>query len=137
MTETLDEIKIYNELKKKSSEVTAKDVDKILKSEDNVKKRTEKLNKNVFGKLINQLSLAYEMVKDYKAKRYVEIPWRTIALLIGAILYVVNPFDIVPDILPVIGFTDDAVAVAAIFRSVQGDLLRYCEWKGYDPGKYF
>lgn len=134
---TLDETKIYEELKKKSSTVNDKDVSKLINNEESVKKRSDKLNKNVFGKLLNQLSLSYEMIKDYKTKRYVDIPWRTIALIVGAVLYFVNPFDIIPDILPVIGFTDDAVAFAAVFRSVQGDLLRYCEWKGYDPDKYF
>ncbi|MBS1514817.1 MAG: DUF1232 domain-containing protein [Bacteroidetes bacterium] len=137
MNDTLDEIKIYDELKKKSSEVNDEDFKNVINSEVSVKKRADKLNKNVFSKLLNQLSLSYEMIKDYKSKRYTDIPWRTIALIIGAILYFVNPFDIVPDLLPVIGFTDDAVAFAAIFRSAQGDLLRYCEWKGYDPEKYF
>ncbi|MBP9095877.1 MAG: DUF1232 domain-containing protein [Ignavibacteria bacterium] len=137
LNSTLDENKIYEELRKKSKDVSEKDVTKVLRSEDDVKKRSEKLNKNVFGKLLSQLSLAYEMIKDFKSKRYVDVPWRTITLIIGAVLYFINPFDIVPDILPVIGFTDDAVAFAAIFRSVQGDLLRYCEWKGYDPEKYF
>jgi len=137
LNSTLDENKIYEELRKKSKDVSEKDVTKVLRSEDDVKKRSEKLNKNVFGKLLSQLSLAYEMIKDFKSKRYVDVLWRTITLIIGAVLYFINPFDIVPDILPVIGFTDDAVAFAAIFRSVQGDLLRYCEWKGYDPEKYF
>lgn len=137
MDTTLDENKIYDELKKKSFEVSDKDVTRVLKSEEGVKKRSEKLNKNVFGKLLNQLHLAYEMIKDFKSRRYTDVPWRTITLVIGAVLYFINPFDIVPDILPVIGFTDDAVAFAAIFRSVQGDLLNYCEWKGLDPDKYF
>jgi len=137
MDNTLDENKIYDELRRKTEKVTAKDVDVVLNSEESIKKRSDKLNKNIFGKLFNQISLAYEMLKDYKTKRYTEVPWRTIALIIGAVLYFVNPFDIVPDILPVIGFTDDAVAFAAIFRSVQGDLLRYCEWKGYNAEKYF
>lgn len=137
MNDTLDEIKIYDELKKKSSEVNDEDFKNVINSEASVKKRADKLNKNVFSKLLNQLSLSYEMIKDYKSKRYTDIPWRTIALIIGAVLYFINPFDVIPDILPVIGFTDDAVAFAAIFRSAQGDLLRYCEWKGYDPEKYF
>lgn len=137
MDTTPDENKIYDELKKKSSHVNTGDVDKILRTEANVKKRTDKINKNVFGKLLNQLALAYEMIKDYKTKRYIDVPWRTIALVVGAVLYFINPFDLIPDILPVIGLTDDAVAFAAVFRSVQGDLVRYCEWKGYDPEKYF
>ena len=49
---TLDEVKIFDELKKKSSQVSDRDVTKIIKNEVNVKKRSEKLNKNIFGKLL-------------------------------------------------------------------------------------
>jgi len=133
----LDEPKIFEELRKKSKKIDEKDVTRVLSSEVKTKEKAKSLNLNVFSKLFNQLSLAYEMIKDFKAKRYVDLPWRTITLITVAIIYFINPIDIIPDILPVIGFTDDAIAFASIFRSVQGDLMRYCEWKGYNPEKYF
>jgi uncharacterized membrane protein YkvA (DUF1232 family) len=40
--------------------------------------------------------------------------------LIGAIAYFVNPFDVIPDFLPIIGFCDDAALLAAAIASVAG-----------------
>jgi len=109
----------------------------VLSAEVKTKQKAKNINPNIFSKLFNQLTLAYEMIKDFKAKRYTDLPWRTITLITVAILYFINPLDVIPDILPVIGFGDDAIAFASIFRSVQGDLMKYCEWKGYSPEKYF
>ena len=77
------------------------------------------------------------MLKDYKAKRYTEVPWRSIGLLSVGILYFLNPMDLMPDIIPILGLTDDAVALAAIFKSLQSDLKLYCEWRGLDVEEYF
>ena len=40
------------------------------------------------------------------------------AALIGALAYFVLPADVIPDILPVIGYTDDAAMLAAAIRLV-------------------
>jgi uncharacterized membrane protein YkvA (DUF1232 family) len=40
--------------------------------------------------------------------------------LIGAIAYFVMPFDVIPDVLPIIGFSDDAALLAAAIASVAG-----------------
>jgi uncharacterized membrane protein YkvA (DUF1232 family) len=40
--------------------------------------------------------------------------------LIGAIAYFVMPFDVIPDFLPIIGFSDDAALLAAAIASVAG-----------------
>lgn len=41
-------------------------------------------------------------------------------VLLGAIAYFVMPFDAIPDILPLIGFTDDAAVIAAAIARVAG-----------------
>ena len=38
--------------------------------------------------------------------------------LLGAIAYFVLPFDFVPDMLPLLGFTDDAAVLATALRMV-------------------
>ncbi len=88
-------------------------------------------------KLFNQIKLALEMVKDFKSRTYTGVPWRTMALIIVALLYFLNPLDLIPDLLPVIGLTDDAIAFASIFKSLQTDLRNYCLWKGYNTELYF
>jgi len=45
-------------------------------------------------------------------------PRRVQAVLIGALAYFILPFDFIPDMLPVIGFTDDAAVLATAIRMV-------------------
>jgi uncharacterized membrane protein YkvA (DUF1232 family) len=40
------------------------------------------------------------------------------AALLGAIAYFILPFDFIPDMLPVLGFTDDAAVLATAIRLV-------------------
>jgi len=45
-------------------------------------------------------------------------PTQVKATLVAAIAYFVLPFDVVPDMLPIIGFTDDAAVLAAAIKLV-------------------
>ena len=55
-------------------------------------------------------------------------------LLVG---YVLSPLDLVPDVLPVVGYADDAVLVAWVLRSVvrrAGDAALVRHWPGSAAG---
>lgn len=43
-------------------------------------------------------------------------------VLVGAIAYFVMPFDVIPDMLPILGFTDDAALLTAAIASVAGSI---------------
>lgn len=129
--------KIISGIEDKAGHITDAEVDKVLSSEKVIDSKEYKVKKEKLFKLFDQVKLALQMMKDFKAKRYTQVPWRTVGLLTAAMLYFINPFDIIPDILPVFGYTDDAVAFAAIFKSIQTDLKNYCHWRGFDPAKYF
>ena len=45
-------------------------------------------------------------------------PLQVRATLIGALAYFVLPLDAIPDVLPVLGFTDDAAVLAAAIKLV-------------------
>ncbi len=47
-----------------------------------------------------------------------ETPLRVKGMLLGAIAYFVLPTDAIPDVMPVIGFTDDAAVLAAALKLV-------------------
>ena len=136
-TANVTEAQIIEEINKQAAGFDKSKVDEVISHEEEIDDKSEKLNPDRFKKLTNQVKLAIEMIKDFKAKRYREIPWRSIMLLSAVLLYFLNPFDFIPDILPVLGYTDDALAVAGVFKSMQSDLKRYCEWKGYDLKNYF
>lgn len=42
------------------------------------------------------------------------------ATLFGALAYFILPFDLAPDLMPIIGFTDDAAVLAVALRTVAG-----------------
>ena len=44
------------------------------------------------------------------------------ATLVGAIAYFVLPVDAIPDVLPILGFTDDAAVLAAAIRMVAANI---------------
>ena len=58
------------------------------------------------------LLAAYYCAFDRETPRHVQVA------LLGAIAYFVLPFDFVPDMLPVLGFTDDAAILATAIRMV-------------------
>jgi uncharacterized membrane protein YkvA (DUF1232 family) len=85
----------------------------------------------------NQTKLMFELVDDFRAGTYRKIPWRSLATVAGAILYVGSPADVLPDVLVGLGFVDDIAVVAFAAKMVRKDLEAYCEFKGYSRSEYF
>jgi uncharacterized membrane protein YkvA (DUF1232 family) len=48
----------------------------------------------------------------------------------------INPFDVVPAFIPVIGYLDDAVVIGACMRPIRPDLRGYAEGKGLNLADY-
>lgn len=65
-----------------------------------------------------KLPFAEEILSAYYCAFDRETPRHVQAALLGAIAYFVLPFDFVPDMLPVLGFTDDAAVLATVIRMV-------------------
>jgi uncharacterized membrane protein YkvA (DUF1232 family) len=62
------------------------------------------------------LLTAYYCAFDRDTPRHVQ------AALIGALAYFVLPFDVIPDMLPVLGFTDDAAVLATALKLVSSHI---------------
>lgn len=75
------------------------------------------------------IKLMFAMIRDYWNGSYRDVPWKSIAAIAGALIYVLNPLDVIPDLLIGIGFLDDAGVVALCLKLVESDLHRYAAWK--------
>ena len=90
-----------------------------------------------FTKLVKQLQLLFELMQDWWGGRYKGVPWLSITMAAAAVLYFVNPLDIIPDVIPIVGYLDDAVVVGLAIAALKEDLKKYCAAKGYRLADYF
>jgi uncharacterized membrane protein YkvA (DUF1232 family) len=65
-----------------------------------------------------RLPFAEDLVAAYYCAFDRRTPRRVRVILLGALAYFVLPFDFIPDMLPIIGFTDDAAVLATAIRVV-------------------
>ena len=128
---------IVEEIQMRSENIGNDQINEIYNEEKRINRKSSKVDSNRFGKFIKQMKLAMSLIKDFRNKSYTDIPWRSIAFITAAVLYFMNPFDVVPDMLPVFGFGDDAMLFAALFKSLQTDLEKYGEWKGINTKDIF
>jgi uncharacterized membrane protein YkvA (DUF1232 family) len=50
-------------------------------------------------------------------------------LIVSALIYLVMPLDLIPDFVPLLGFTDDATVILFVLKQINSDLALYKEWK--------
>ena len=61
-----------------------------------------------FKQVVAQLPFAEDLLAAYYCAFDKQTPRHVQAALLGAVAYFILPFDFVPDMLPLLGFTDDA-----------------------------
>ena len=88
--------------------------DRLAQDRDSVRRRFWTKFKQVVASLpfAEDLLAAYYCAFDRQTPRHVQ------AALLGALAYFVLPFDFMPDMLPILGFTDDAAVLATAIRMV-------------------
>ena len=69
-------------------------------------------------KVIAKIPFAEDLLAAYYCAFDKQTPRHVQAALLGAIAYFILPFDFIPDMLPVLGFTDDAAILATAMRLV-------------------
>ena len=109
--------------------------EEYLKDEEKTKTILEeaetKANKNKFAlDLVWQdLQALIRLVRAWKIGNYDQVPWKTIVFAIAGMIYFVNPFDVVPDFLPVAGYLDDATVIGFVIKSIKDDIDRFLSWE--------
>ena len=94
------------------------DPDRLARDEETVRRGFWKKARRVAARL----PFAEELLAAYYCAFDRETPMQVKAALVGALAYFVLPFDFVPDVLPVLGFADDAAVLATALRMVAGHM---------------
>ena len=70
-----------------------------------------------------------DMLTDVINGVYKEIPYSSLLMIVMAILYMVCPFDLLPDSIFFAGLFDDAAVLKMVLSTVKKDLESYNNWK--------
>jgi uncharacterized membrane protein YkvA (DUF1232 family) len=76
-----------------------------------------------------KINTLVRLVRSYTSGQYRAIPWKTMATILGAFVYFLNPFDLIPDVAPVIGLTDDFSILVWVYSSVQTEIDKFLTWE--------
>ncbi|MCC8171339.1 MAG: DUF1232 domain-containing protein [Parabacteroides sp.] len=90
---------VASSMERLKAQASEKDVSRI-------NRRLGSMNRGSLKKVWGEVILLWGAARDKNA------PWYTKAVAIAALLYVIIPFDVLPDFIPYLGLADDVVAVA-------------------------
>lgn len=114
-------------IKQGSPKMTEKDIVKVVDKSQEIQKKFS--SRGPLQRFIEDGRLLLSAVQDYWTGAYRKWPWGTMAAVVFTLIYVFDPLDLIPDVLPIIGEVDDAAVVAACLYLVERDLLVYKQWK--------
>jgi uncharacterized membrane protein YkvA (DUF1232 family) len=103
--------------------------EKVLETLDNAFKKSIDLeNQNgEISSLTEKVKLFILMIRSYIKGEYREVPFKSILLIFAGLIYFINPFDLIGDFIPGIGYIDDIGLILWILKSVEDDVIRFKE----------
>lgn len=90
-------------------------------------------NQKPLARVRDDLHTLIRLARAWAKKEYRSIPWRSLIYAVAAIVYFVNPVDLIPDVLVGIGFIDDAAVIGAVVRALHNDLRDFEAWEALPP----
>jgi curved DNA-binding protein CbpA len=79
-------------------------------------------------KIIKNVRELYAMFSDSVKGKYKLHP-SNLAMIGGGLLYFILPADLIPDLIPFVGYLDDLAILTTIINSLPGEILQYRRWK--------
>ena len=77
---------------------------------ENVRENMDKMNRGPLAKIWDKIIILWDAFNSPDTPLYVK------ALIIGGLIYMVSPIDLIPDVIPFFGLTDDAGVLAVIYN---------------------
>lgn len=96
----------------------------------NAKDKLDQENiKLALGGRFKNLKLFLRMMKAYALGEYKDISKKHIVLCVLAVIYFLNPADLVPDIIAGLGFIDDLAVINWVYLKLQDETIKFKDWE--------
>lgn len=107
--------------------MTENDVARVLENADAIGQKF--LQGGRLQRVLAEGKLLLSLIRDYWTREYRAAPFWVIGAAAFALLYVLAPLDLMPDVLPIIGQLDDVAVVSVCVALVRQELLKYEAWR--------
>ena len=119
------EEKLNNKFNSFKNGFTQEDAEKVM---ENMGKIEQIMQNKTLRKFLDDVKLYFQMLGDVFTGKYKKVPTGTVAAIVGTLLYVLSPVDLLPDFLPG-GFVDDAGIIGLCLIFTKYDVEQYKKFK--------
>ena len=119
------EEKLNNKFNSFKNGFTQEDAEKVM---ENMGKIEQIMQNKTLQKFLDDVKLYFQMLGDVFTGKYKKVPAGTVAAIVGTLLYVLSPVDLLPDFLPG-GFVDDAGIIGLCLTFTKYDVEQSKKFK--------
>jgi len=69
------------------------------------------------------------LAKAYALGDYRQVPWRAMLIALAAVIYFINPLDLIPDLVPIAGLTDDFAVLLWVYNAIRSEIDKFLAWE--------
>ncbi len=77
----------------------------------------------------DQLFAMLRMISAWMRREYTEVSPQAIIAVIAAVIYFVNPLDLISDAIPFIGLIDDIAVLSYVISTFNKEIERFMDWE--------
>ena len=121
----MNQEKLNNKFNSFKNGFTQEDAGKVM---DNMGKIEQLMQNETLRKFVDDVKLYFQMLGDIFTGKYKKVPTGTVAAIVGTLLYVLSPVDLLPDFFPG-GFVDDAGIIGLCLTFTKYDVEQYKKFK--------
>src|SRR5437868_8173551 len=107
----------------------AKDPERLRQLFKEAVKKAATIRKDPFKDLWAYFQAMLRLIRAYYRREYRNVPLQNLVMIVGAIIYIVNPFDLIPDWIAGLGFADDAVVLGFAVQRTRQTLDDFMTWE--------
>jgi len=96
---------------------------------DEAVKEAATMPREAFAETWSYFQAMLRLIRAYSDGAYRDIPESALVVIVAAIIYLVNPLDLIPDALPALGYLDDATVIGLAVKRSRAALDNFMAWE--------
>ena len=118
-----------NALRKAAGIATSKEKISVLVTSVTDKMSDMDENKKNVNEFFEKVKTFLRMLRAYIRGEYRQIPFKSLLMIIGALIYFMMPIDLIPDFIPAMGLADDISILFLVFNSINEDVEAFLDFE--------